>query len=345
MAADAATRKKDGEAIAVSISKDFDSDIFILNSSIEPGLDTKIIGSVIKRNKRKNIIVFLVTEGGSADVAYRIARTFQNFYAKVTIVVAGWCKSAGTLICVGANELIIGEFGELGPLDVQLAKPDELGLIASGLTIDSSFRSLQAAAFQMFERCLLDILSKSGGRITTKTAAELAVSLSVGLFSPIYQQMDPAKIGEDYRSTRIAEEYALRLGVLSQNLATDGVESIEMLVRGYPSHGFVIDRSEAENLFNKVLPLEGKLLSLATLLGATVVKPRTPEIVCYLGPEVENEEDSKAGETPDVATGSEDAKQEREQQIQEDFIEGDGIVPLPLAKRQARANGKNQNSK
>jgi hypothetical protein len=35
--------------------------------------------------------------------------------------------------------------------------------------------------------------------------------MTVGLLAPIFEQMEPLKIGEDYRSTRIAEEYALRL--------------------------------------------------------------------------------------------------------------------------------------
>jgi ClpP class serine protease len=44
--------------------------------------------------------------------------------------VSGYCKSAGTLIALGANELAFGEHGELGPLDVQIAKRDEvLGLV------------------------------------------------------------------------------------------------------------------------------------------------------------------------------------------------------------------------
>ena len=36
------------------------------------------------------------------------------------------CKSAGTLLLIGATSLIISDRGELGPLDVQLSKPDEI---------------------------------------------------------------------------------------------------------------------------------------------------------------------------------------------------------------------------
>lgn len=277
-------------------------------------------------------------------MAYRISRCFQSCYEKFTVVVAGWCKSAGTLICIGASEIVMGDMGELGPLDVQLAKPDELGTIASGLTIDSSFRSLQAAAFQMFERCLLDILAKSGGRITTKTAAELSVNLSVGLFAPIYGQMDPAKIGEDYRSTRIAEEYAHRLNVRPQNLSFDNEgDPVESLVRGYPSHGFVIDRTEAMTLCRRVTTLHGHLQELVNALGQMSFRPQSDDqpIAIYLSQEKKNGHESElggshgktsivSGEKPgDPAGGS----------LQTNFAASDRIVTLPVTDRKKRARG------
>jgi len=182
-----------------------------------------------------------------------LTRTGNSF---VTVVVPGWCKSAGTLLCIGAYDLVMGDLGELGPLDVQVAKRDELALVSSGLTIDSAFRGLQSVAFQMFETFLLDTVGKSHGRITTKTAAELSASMTVGLLAPVFQQLDPMKIGDDFRSTRIAQDYALRLDGRSQNMVhDDDMDAIEALTRGYPSHGFVIDRTEAESLFHRVSPL------------------------------------------------------------------------------------------
>ena len=263
------------KAAAARIAKEADADILFINSSMDGGIDTDVIQKVCARKRRKNVVLILVTEGGSADSAFRIARCLQECYETFTVVVPGWCKSAGTLICIGAYDLIIGDLGELGPLDVQLAKPDELGLISSGLTIDLAFRSLQSVAFQMFETFLLDTLRKSGGRIITKTAAELAASITVGLLSPIFEQMDPMKIGEDFRSTRIAEQYALRLDAHQRALNLihdDDVDAIEALVRGYPSHGFVIDRTEAESLFHRVSPLDGTLAEVVNGLADALIR-------------------------------------------------------------------------
>jgi hypothetical protein len=338
-------RKKSAETLRLAVEKaaaEFDADILLINSPMD-GIDTSLIRLVCATRRRPNAILILVTEGGNPDVAYRIARCLQETYESFTVVVAGWCKSAGTLICIGADAIIMGDLGELGPLDIQLAKPDELGLISSGLTIDSAFRSLQSVAFQMFERFLLDTLQKSGGRITTKTAAELAATITVGTMSPIFQQMDPMKIGEDYRSTRIAEEYAVRLDAHAQNLVHDeDTEAIEILVRGYPSHGFVIDRTEAESLFQRVFVLEDVLNDVVSALGPTAIVPHTrkqPPAVQYLTKEASYEERSgaedsaPAGEQPPGAS-NEGAGGER---VSSDSTEGDGKVTVPVVDIQTRA--------
>ncbi len=47
----------------------------------------------------------MVTEGGDADPAYRIARCLQDHYDRFSLFVSGYCKSAGTLVALGAHEL------------------------------------------------------------------------------------------------------------------------------------------------------------------------------------------------------------------------------------------------
>ena len=307
---------------------------------MERGLDTDVITQVCARKKRPNVFLILATEGGNADAAFRIARCLQETYKTFTAVVPGWCKSAGTLVCIGAYDLVIGDLGELGPLDVQLAKPDELGLISSGLTIDSAFRSLQSVGFQMFETFLLDTLNKSGGRITTKTAAELAANITVGLLSPIFQQMDPMKIGEDFRSTRIAEHYALRLEAHPSALNLihdDDGDAIEALVRGYPSHGFVIDRTEAQSLFHRVSPLEGSLAALVDALGELAVptsSSRQQPIVQYLNTEVAHDDRTEAQDAPihgrkPSGRNGQPAGDSREP-LPSNPAKGDGNVPISI---------------
>lgn len=328
------------QAAIAKIEKDSDADVLFINSPMDRGVDATVIRRVCARKRRKNLFLILTTIGGSADCAFRIGRCLQECYETFTAVVPGWCKSAGTLVCIGAYDLVIGDLGELGPLDVQLAKPDELALIASGLNIDSAFRSLQTVAFQMFESFLLDTLNKSRGRITTKTASEIAANMTVGLLSPVFQQMDPHKVGEDFRSTLIAEQYALRLDAHAgaQNLIHDEeTDAVDALVRGYPSHGFVIDRTEAQLLFHRVSPLEGPLAEAAEALGDAIMplsSPRQQPIVQYLNKGVADAESRPADTTePSEREAGNGQDGHGGDEVQDNSPEVDGIVAVPLPRR------------
>jgi len=240
--------------LANQLSSENDCDIIIINKPVFSPFDTDLAQLTRSRkHRRKNVYVILVTEGGSGEVAYRACRMLQMTYRHITVVVSGWCKSAGTLFCAGANDLIVSRDGELGPIDVQLRRSDEIGERDSGLAIDAAFDGLSEASLKLFEKYMLGIKEKSFGSVTFKTAADIAAQMAVGLVAPIFAQLDPIKVGEIHRSVRVAEEYAKRLSMIGQNIKRDSdFDAINMLVRGYPSHGFVIDFIEAHLIFKRL---------------------------------------------------------------------------------------------
>jgi hypothetical protein len=269
------TDKEKIAEVSRAISKERDCDIIVFNYSMENGLHHLFQTFLKKRKtKKKNLVLIVTTEGGDPDSTYRIARCLQNQYDSITIIVAGWCKSAGTLLCIAANELIVADSGELGPLDIQIAKSDELGERSSGLAVGAAFEKLQEESFQLFIRNLSDIKSKIGGRITFRTAADIAAQMVIGVTSDVFAKFDPISIGEDHRANLVAEEYATRLNLKARNLRADHrMDGMQMLLRGYPSHGFVIDREEAAKLFRVVKAPTGQISELLDLLGTDIVFP------------------------------------------------------------------------
>jgi len=231
------------------VTESANADIFLVSGDIKYGLDRNILRSIKQNKSNENVIVILSTFGGDADIAYRIARFFQEFYTSgnFSVYVPDICKSAGTLIVLGADEIIMSRDAQLGPLDVQLGKPDEIGKSISGLTPVQSLEFLQKRTFELFEHYFIELIRRSGSQITTKTSMEIATRLTSGLFQPIYSQLDPMRLGEYQRNMQVAEEYGQRLD--SGNLKQG---SLHRLINEYPSHGFVIDRKEAEQLFNNV---------------------------------------------------------------------------------------------
>lgn len=214
--------------------------------------------------RRKNVLMILVTWGGDANAAYRIGRGLQRRYQEVRVLVPGPCKSAGTLLAIAAHELIVADDGELGPIDVQRMRQDDLWERSSGLIENSALESLGQVTWDTFERLVTEIKDMSLGRITFKTAAEAAAPIVTGVLSPIAAQIDPLKVGETARALEIASQYARLLSKTSRNLRR---MSIDRLATSYPDHGFIIDREEAGTLFNRVSEPTDHLRELTVGLG------------------------------------------------------------------------------
>jgi len=160
------------------------------------------------------------------------------------------------------------------------------GIWANGTAAMTAIREESLVTFEHF---FLSIMAHSGGRITVFTASEIAAKVTEGLFSPIMDQMDPIHVGEAWRSMAIGKEYGLRLMTKSRNFDS---ESLERLVSKYPSHGFVIDRREAANLFRNVRKCNSGEERLVHELGDLAEVPEEVPVVQYLSKEPEQDADT-----------------------------------------------------
>jgi len=254
------------------ISEHYDAEIGLYVGPIDRPSDDDFIwrckhfGSRPSRTRRKNFLLMLTTLGGDPHAAYRMARFIQesfktvgqdeanpdasvNEQGKFYIYIDTFCKSAGTILALGADTLIMSDLGELGPIDVQLRKSDEVGERSSGLTPMDALHALDDLATEHFSDLFKHL---RGGKdrelvFSTKMASEIAAKITVGLFGHIYSQIDPMRLGEFDRATRIALEYGNRLA--HNNLHPN---KLGHLLSDYPAHAFVIDRKEAKEIFKSV---------------------------------------------------------------------------------------------
>jgi hypothetical protein len=217
------------QVLADKIAQQLDADLLLYNAPIERHLDQRIIELCNERRRRKNVALFLITAGGDADAAYRIATCLQNKYKQFMLFVPGYCKSAGTLIALGAHQVIVSDQGENGPLDVQMQRKDELVGSESGLTSTTALKTLNEQAFLAFEYFLIRITQGAGPVISTKTITDIAVKMTCGTFSHIYQQIDPMHVAEAERALQVARAYGYRLAGRSQNLTMAPNDALEHL--------------------------------------------------------------------------------------------------------------------
>lgn len=155
-----------------------------------------------------------------------------------------------------------------------------------------------------FRSYVLELQSDAG--MSTKTAADFATKLATGLFSPIYSQIDPVKLGEIQRSLNIALSYGEILAKKSGNLK-DG--AISALVAEYPSHSFVIDRAMAREHFRCVENPDDDQRKLLKWLYESNQHPAGQSLAIDLGTltgkNIDERPSSECGGGTDVAERSE----------------------------------------
>jgi hypothetical protein len=278
----AAEKEPTYQEVADLIADKRDADVLFINAPIYRSLSAQVLSLCRDRRRRKNVILILVTSGGDAHAAYRIARCLQGAYEKCILFLTGYCKSAGSLVAVGAHELIVAESGELGPLDVQMSKPDELMQRQSGLTATAALSSLHEQAFTAFEHFFLTLIRRSGNAITTRTATHIATQLTSGLFAPMYEHVDPMHVGEAGRALQVAVQYGELLRAESRNISP---AALSRLTTGFASHDFVIDLAQIKRLFSNVRTPDELEHFLADLLGTPAMEPEDTPIVAYLSTE------------------------------------------------------------
>lgn len=83
--------------------------------------DAQSVIAAIKETPRdKPIDLVLHTPGGLVLAAMQIARAVEAHPAKVTVFVPVYAMSGGTLVALAADEICLGEFSVLGPIDPQI---------------------------------------------------------------------------------------------------------------------------------------------------------------------------------------------------------------------------------
>jgi|SRR3989344_95587 len=171
--------------------------------------------------KTKPLLMILVSNGGEPGSAYLIGKLCrESCNGKFLVVVPRYAKSAATLLATAANEIHMGSLSELGPIDPQINKMPTLGLKNSIEHITELVNKAPGSA-EMFAR----YLSRS---------------------------IAPIQIGYYERVAESAAQYAERLlDTHKESLGASSKEIARKLVYDYKDHGFVIDKTEALDIFGE----------------------------------------------------------------------------------------------
>ena len=234
--------------------------------------------------RMESLCVLIESPGGYADSAYRLVKLVREYAADIEVLVPHQAKSAATLVCLGADKILMGFMGELGPLDPQIEDP------AGGLSPRSALETFQG--MQQLRTYSINTLDafitffREEESMDAPHCYRRAEVLFAAVVEPLYNQVDPNELGRSRRYQEASMEYATRVmerwGYASRD-AEDIYEIAYELTWGYPEHGFVIDLREAQELglLAEQLDHEADILCqelLASVAGHTnIVFPSTPQ--------------------------------------------------------------------
>lgn len=188
-----AIERAHGSRVITMIHRQEKRSLFGFNVSRNIDLeDAQTIIAAIKETPTEVPIDLIVhTPGGLVLAAMQIARAVEAHPAKVTVYVPVYAMSGGTLIALAADEIVLGEFSVLGPIDPQI-----LGLPAASIvkardakSADSVFdltyvlADVSEKALAQVKRGAVELLTP---RMEPKAAEALAEKLAGGHWTHDY---------------------------------------------------------------------------------------------------------------------------------------------------------------
>ena len=170
--------------------------------------------------------LMLGSYGGDGSVAWRIVSLIRERVQKFSVLVPQAAFSAGTLIALGADELVIHPHGNLGPTDPQI----------TNLAKNVQFGSEDLAAYLKFARDEVGLTDQAP---------------LVQLFKDFSAEVGYVGIGVAARSAQLTQsmgEKLLRLHMKTDAQAQKAKLISETLSTKYFHHGYPVSRTEAKDL-------------------------------------------------------------------------------------------------
>lgn len=120
--------KKIMHAKLLDLEKYLNADVFVYYGSIVLNLENfikQLIEDLSKdKNKHDTLFVILTTNGGSLSPVERIVNVFRHFYKEVNFIIPDHAYSAGTIMCMSADNIYMDYYSVLGPIDPQVQNKD-----------------------------------------------------------------------------------------------------------------------------------------------------------------------------------------------------------------------------
>jgi hypothetical protein len=186
-------------------------------------------------DKLKRLDLFLYSRGGDVSVPWRIVSMAREYADEFNVLVPYHCHSAATMICLGADEIIMARKGELSPIDPTLNR------VGGGTGAPSSVSVEDVISYVAFMREKVGITDQA------------ALSQLIGQLATHVSPLTLGTVNRQYSHIRLVARKLLNLR--GQQMEPEKIDSvIDTLIEKMYSHGHAIGRREATELGLPVKP-------------------------------------------------------------------------------------------
>lgn len=180
--------------------------------------------------RQERLDVVLATAGGGVSAARQVALLLREFAAELRILVPWRARSAGTLLCLAADELVLAPLGHLSPIDAQIGGDIEVAADLPAFVSAEDIRGFPEMAREWFG------VEREGDALQ--------------LLALVAQRVFPPSLTAFHRADRLVRRTADELLRLSSvALGEDQRRAVvEALLTGQDAHGGFLSRREVREL-------------------------------------------------------------------------------------------------
>lgn len=208
------------------------------------GVELPLFDQLSAIGKQKALDLVLFTNGGDTEAPIRIISLIREFCDTLSVLIPHRALSAGTLIALGADEIVMTPLSVLGPIDPSRTHP--LLPKREGATEPEPISVQDMRHAMQFIR---EAAPTETGLIYTPEAM-------AQIFSALFDKIHPLAIGAIEQSYALAKLIGTRC--LETHMGTTDAERekigsiVDRLCDQYKSHSYPISRAEAKAIGLKV---------------------------------------------------------------------------------------------
>jgi ClpP class serine protease len=242
---------KNRQAIYKKIEKLRKSKVVCFVTGDRSGMQTQIANDAVDLFENhldaifpaKKISLILYTTGGNTLAAWNLVNLLRMFCDELEIIVPARARSAGTLMCLGADKVVMTKQATLGPIDPSLSGP--LNPQIPGAAPDA-----RAPVSVEAVRGYIEMAKQDFGVKDSKDMAEILNHLS--------NKVHPLVLGSIFRSRTQIQTLAKELLKSQVRDTAKTKKIIDFLTSESGSHDYTINRREAKTLgLNVETPSQG----------------------------------------------------------------------------------------